>query len=683
MKKISFFLFLIVCNVSADDAPVHIGTWTPFWRAQPVIGEWLSGKQGFSEIFDYQRRNSFCVQTKNSETEIPFADHLNVVRLIGGWNEGAGSEKPSPADEADLVYKNEQGELQYRWEKLKTRLDPYITAGYTNLTLVLDNIPYCFPADIDMQGYGQVATPADFSEWQTFVSNLCVALVDFYGFETANHFRFRQGTEAQSLNRFSGTQEDYFKIYDYSAAAVKSVLPDAKFGPFNNAGGISTNHNVRIVELAQHCVSGTNYATGAIGSPFDFFAISLYLAQTNQSTRSPAARANDAMTILNTVQAELPVPLEVHEFGILTSESGLNTDEPGARGAAWRFHVMMRLRELGLSRLYHWDMMDTFRSMVPKNILHKLLTGEGWLLTVLDRTAGGEAYVLNTSSPQTSGTEIKAVGVFGGERNWILAGIYNPDRLIHSPETVEIHLPESLLKMNTGDIVLWTSLNQTNSVHWIIRQDLEAEGFLNSAFTAVPEQLASVRLMTTNTTTSPEQNFLGERIDKYQQTIIDSLTLKPFAGTVTTNAGVISFTVTLTPPETAVICIGSDRTPDGIPYAWFDSFGFATNGYSAAGKNDADADGLSNAQEYIAGTDPVDAASVFAPAASISMNSTNAVISFAPVPDRLYSLYSSTDLLSGEWNFVDQKISFNNEITFSDELFRTVFYRIKINLFDE
>lgn len=604
-----FVLAVVPSNDPA--APLYQGRWEPFWRAMPVIGEWMAGSEGGEVIPEYLKRHSFCYQLKDQPQEIPFADQLNAVRLIGGWNEGGGAENPVPAHVADLVYKDAGGQLLYRWDKLAARLDPYIDAGYTNLTLVLDNIPYCFPSSIVMEEYGQVATPANFAEWRTFVSNLCVALADLYGFDMANQFRFRQGTEAQSIRRFAGTQEEYFKIYDHSAAAVKSVLPGAKFGPFNNAGGKSNPavNNVDMLALADHCASGTNYATGEVGSPFDFISISSYIAQASHP-HNPLSEVNTCAAFFENVQARLaqPATFEIHEFGILRCEADLPTGEPGARGAGWNFHTIGGLRETGVSRWYHWDIFDTFRSR--SGGLHKLLHSEGWLLAVLDRTAGGEAFTLKTSVPANAATQVKAIGVFGGERDWIMAGAFNPGRLVHDPETVSVRVPLHLLRAAAGDRILWTSLNQTNSAHWLVRKDLEENGMLNADFAAVPEQLAGVRTMTTNATLSAEQDFLGARIGTYEQAVIDSLTLKPFDGTVVTNGGEVVFTLTLRPPETAVVCIGPDRTAAGVPYAWLDSYGLATKGYAAAEQGDPDGDGFTSAQEYVAGTDPQDSTSV-------------------------------------------------------------------------
>jgi|GEM_PF-510778 len=660
-------------------APTPMGSWEPFWRAQPVIGEWMAGGQGMSVINDYQKRNSFCVQTKSFPKEVPFADHLICVRLIGGWNEGFGSEAPEPADAADLVYRDEFGELQYRWDKLALRLDPYINAGYTNLTLVLDNIPYCFTTNPVMGSYGQVGAPDDFDEWQTFVTELCEALVDLYGFETANQFRFRQGTEAQSTNRYAGTEEAYFKIYDYSAAAVKSVLPGAQFGPFNAAGGINENHNVRIEELARHCATGTNYATGEIGSPFDFIPISLYLASPGQTQYGAASRVENALSTFEAVQAELPEPkpYEIHEFGILTCEDGLATAEPGARGAAWTFQVIAGLRENGLSRWYHWGVFDRVRD--SQTGLLYLLNSTGWLLSVFDHTEGGEAYSLAASDPVDPETDVKTIGVFGADRDWIITSVYNPDRLNHTEETISIHVPISLLQIDEGDVVLWTSLNQSNAAHWIIRRDLEAKGMLNASFAAVPDQLASVRRMTSNSVSSPEQDYIAGRWDIYEQAVIDSLTLKPFSGTVATVGNELVLTLELTPPETAVICIGPDRTADGIPYAWLDSFGLATNGYVAAASADGDADGYTAAQEYIIQTDPSVPDSTF----QIDVSALPSGVSFQSLEDRLYDVYGTGSLTDPDWQPVGPPIHGTGAIETVVDPVQNVpsrFYRFEVQL---
>jgi hypothetical protein len=163
---------------------------------------------------------------------------------------------------------------------------------------------------------------------------------------------------------------------------------------------------------------------------------------------------------------------------------------------------------------------------------------------------------------------------------------------------------------------------------------------------------------------------------------MDSLTLKPFPGTVTTNNGDVVFTVTLAPPETAVICIGPDRTADGIPYAWLDSYGWATNGYTAAEQSDSDSDGYTAGQEYIAGTDPTNRASVFKFQGALKPDANGAELVFNTVADRKYSVYNCTNLVSGKWELLKDGLSgTGGTVTVSDtNQYSPAFYRLKVVL---
>ncbi|HEX3800331.1 MAG TPA: lamin tail domain-containing protein [Verrucomicrobiae bacterium] len=96
-------------------------------------------------------------------------------------------------------------------------------------------------------------------------------------------------------------------------------------------------------------------------------------------------------------------------------------------------------------------------------------------------------------------------------------------------------------------------------------------------------------------------------------------------------------------------CI-NDTDGDGLPDDWELAHGL--NPYSAAGDDgangDPDHDGLSNLQEYLAGTDPHDAQSVFKIAAvSVSPNSVN--FQFTGVGGHSYIIQYSDSLASGVW----------------------------------
>ena len=80
--------------------------------------------------------------------------------------------------------------------------------------------------------------------------------------------------------------------------------------------------------------------------------------------------------------------------------------------------------------------------------------------------------------------------------------------------------------------------------------------------------------------------------------------------------------------------------PAGTPYSWLAGYGL-TN-YDADAVADQDMDGLKTWQEYIAGTDPTNAASTL----KVAQTNRNTV-TWSPVAGRVYSVYWSTNLVKG------------------------------------
>ena len=96
----------------------------------------------------------------------------------------------------------------------------------------------------------------------------------------------------------------------------------------------------------------------------------------------------------------------------------------------------------------------------------------------------------------------------------------------------------------------------------------------------------------------------------------------------------------------AYLALLPDSNGNSLPDAWETAYGFGP-GNPALRDADPDGDGLSNWQEYVAGTDPTNTASclrVELPAASGS-----ATIGFLAVSNRTYSLFFTDGLTPGHW----------------------------------
>ncbi len=116
---------------------------------------------------------------------------------------------------------------------------------------------------------GWAYPPNDYNKWAELVYQWVVHCVDRYGKEEVESWYWELWNEP-NIGYWQGTTEEYIKLYDYTADAVKRALPTAKMG-----GPEVTGPNWKVAEeflitFLEHIKNGTNYATGKKGTPLDF-----------------------------------------------------------------------------------------------------------------------------------------------------------------------------------------------------------------------------------------------------------------------------------------------------------------------------------------------------------------------------------------------------------------------------
>ena len=550
-----------------------------FWRHHPVVDRWMAGGAGLQEIPEWlcDPRLSFPYPKKDQPKEIPFCDHVTAVRLLGGWRSDwkNGEVQPgTPVERYDLAYRDGAGTIRYRWPLLFQRLEPYVNAG-CGLTLVLDNTPACFSRKPSWKSMGQAAPPDDLKEWGAFIEELCRQLVGRYGQETVNGWRFRLGTECQGEERFDGTQEQFHRFYAATASAVRRVLPDAPFGPFNLAGGHDgSDGSLSYLELADFCVGNS--------LPLDFAAVSIYSAPSvlkgTLRTTNPRFKARQKVgfwDVLADRHASLgQVSREVQEFGILENELRVGGGEPGARGAAWYFDMMVSLWEGGMDRFWVWDVFD----YLPHGRDY-LLNGEGWLFSVLEHAAGGDASVLEPGVAPLAGYSLppvlEALGTFERpeplagsgtlfvkslmvehpDRIFLITSLFNDDRFECLPREITLTLPGSW--RDRAPAVQQAALTRTGSVHWLVRRNLAEAGLLKPDFAAVPGLLGSVRRMGGD----EGRREVAREWAQYERHMKELLTLKPYDGDVRVKDGVLEVSFQAAAPSVMVLVVEKAPSP--------------------------------------------------------------------------------------------------------------------------
>jgi hypothetical protein len=114
--------------------------------------------------------------------------------------------------------------------------------------------------------------------------------------------------------------------------------------------------------------------------------------------------------------------------------------------------------------------------------------------------------------------------------------------------------------------------------------------------------------------------------------------------------------------------------PDGLPIAWLLQ-NFGTTNVNA--KADPDGDHVSNANEYLAGTDPNNAASVLK-ITSINRSAPNTALTWNAASSRFYAVQTNSDLSTGAWgDFAGQNLAGWSSTSFTDSSSTKRFYRIR------
>lgn len=116
---------------------------------------------------------------------------------------------------------------------------------------------------------GWAYPPKDYEKWAELVYQWVTHCVERYGKEEVESWYWELWNEP-NIGYWQGTTEEYIKLYDYSADAVKRALPTAKIGGPETTGPGWDKAAEFLRAFLDHAKKGKNYATGEMGSPLDF-----------------------------------------------------------------------------------------------------------------------------------------------------------------------------------------------------------------------------------------------------------------------------------------------------------------------------------------------------------------------------------------------------------------------------
>jgi len=112
--------------------------------------------------------------------------------------------------------------------------------------------------------------PRSYARWGELVHQWARHCVQRYGAAEVRQWYWQTWNEANMCpdGYWGGTPEEFFALHDYAMDAVRRALPDARVGGPETAGhGGDFSRS-----FFEHCLHGTNAATGKKGAPLDFIS---------------------------------------------------------------------------------------------------------------------------------------------------------------------------------------------------------------------------------------------------------------------------------------------------------------------------------------------------------------------------------------------------------------------------
>ena len=153
-----------------------------------------------------------------------------------------------------------------------TGVRPLVEVGFMPEALSTHPEPYRhdFPKGDVFTGWSY--PPKDYDKWSALVTAWAKHLHERYG-ASVDGWLWEVWNEPD-IPYWHGTAEEYDRLYDVTAAAIRKVMPAAKIGGPESTGPYEDHpsSSAFLRQFLDHCARGKNAATGGVGAPLDFIS---------------------------------------------------------------------------------------------------------------------------------------------------------------------------------------------------------------------------------------------------------------------------------------------------------------------------------------------------------------------------------------------------------------------------
>jgi xylan 1,4-beta-xylosidase len=197
---------------------------------------------------------------------------------------------------------------------------------------------------------GNITPPKDYKQWETFIHRLTQHWADRYGLDEVRQWFFETWNEPNLKTFWKGTRKSYFKLYQHTVEAIKSIDDSLK------VGGPATAQTAWIEEFLEYCEQHR--------LPVDFVSTHYYptdaFSDNNAETEKKLANAPRGVMRQQAEKVKgqaRGLPIYFTEWNVSSDSRYALHDKPFA--AAYATHILMSLRDL-VQGYSFWTFSDIF-----------------------------------------------------------------------------------------------------------------------------------------------------------------------------------------------------------------------------------------------------------------------------------------------------------------------------------
>jgi xylan 1,4-beta-xylosidase len=267
-------------------------------------------------------------------------------------------------DDMGVYFEDENGNPKYNWQ--------YVDALYDYL-LSIDVKPFVefsFMPKAMASGdktvfwwKGNITPPKDYDKWSNFIKAIVQHWTDRYGENELKKWYFEVWNEPNLPNFWSGSQEDYFKLYNVTAKAVKSVSKDYRVG-----GPATANYHTWVTETINYCVNNnvpidfiSSHVYGIDKGNFASKKITCYLSQRERSVYG---------TIYNSWKEIKDSPLPNLKLHYTEWNSSFTPEDPIHDSYHSAAYILDKIKKTGntANSMSYWTFTDIFEEAGPEPV---------------------------------------------------------------------------------------------------------------------------------------------------------------------------------------------------------------------------------------------------------------------------------------------------------------------------